>query len=360
MEMKSTLMLTVGLAVSGAALALAQAPAPANLQAPQAPGYAEVIAKCKTPPQGGAAAGGARAGGAAAPAAAAAPAPGSPSEYEIVAIPGVIAAGHRWELVYSTTGNNADGIIASEDGGVLLAQNDNGTVLKLDRSHQPSVVHRDTNTGGALAMSSKGTLFIASRGLGTAIWQLAPERRLFVNRFQGEPLECLGGVLNDLTADSKGGVYFTMGGVFYADPTGTVTRYGENLRTNGVILSPDEKTLYVTNGAVVVAFDVRPDGSLANQRDFVKLPSGGGDGMAVDAAGRLYITSGGGGGGTPGVHVAAPDGKLLGTIAGPRNFITVGFGGPDKKTLYAVANDRRIVEVYALPVLAQGNPKRAK
>jgi sugar lactone lactonase YvrE len=54
-----------------------------------------------------------------------------------------------------------------------------------------------------------------------------------------------------VTADSRGGVYFTMGGLFYADPKGVVTRYGENLTTNGVILSSDEKMLYVTSGATM-------------------------------------------------------------------------------------------------------------
>jgi gluconolactonase len=208
-------------------------------------------------------------------------------------------------------------------------------------------------------MSSKGVLFVASRGIDTAIWQLAPERRLFANRYEGDPLECLGGVLNDLTADGRGGVYFTMGGLYYADPSGHVTAYGENLRTNGVILSPDEQTLYVTNGAIVVAFDVRPDGSLANQRDFATLPAGSGDGMAVDAAGRLYVTAGGGGG-APGVHVFAADGQPLGTIGSPRNLITVAFSGAGKRTLYAVANDRRNVDVYAIPMIAQGYAGRAK
>jgi gluconolactonase len=277
----------------------------------------------------------------------------------VTAIPGVMAAGQRWTLVWETTGNNADGIIASEDGGLLLAQHDNGVVVRLDRNHQPSTAYRDTNTGGALAMSSTGALFVASRGLGTAVLQLAPERRVLANRYQGDPFECFGG-LNDLTADSKGGVYFTMGGLYHADPKGVVTAYGENLRTNGVILSPDEQTLYVTNTTVVVAFDVRQDGSLANQRDFATLPAGGGDGMAVDAAGRLYVTAGGGGGGASGVHVIAPDGQYLGAIAGPRSFITAAFAGPDKKTLYAVANNQRIVEVYAIQALAQGYTGRAK
>jgi hypothetical protein len=95
------------------------------------------------------------------------------------------------------------------------------------------------------------------------------------------------GVINDLTADSKGGVYFTHGGLFYADPKGVVKQYGEGLRTNGVVLSPDEKVVYVTNGNSVAAFDVQADGSLTNQRVFVMLPSGGGDGMTIDSQGRL-------------------------------------------------------------------------
>ena len=82
--------------------------------------------------------------------------------------------------------------------------------------------------------------------------------------------------------------------------------------------------------------------------------------MAVDAAGRLYVTVGGGAGGAPGVYVFAADGKALGQIPSPRNLITVAFAGPEKKTLYAVANDRVRVDVYAIPMIAQGHKGRAK
>ena len=77
-------------------------------------------------------------------------------------------------------------------------------------------------------------------------------------------------------------------------PSGQVTKYGDNLHTNGIVLSPDEKTLYVTNGTTMVAFDVAPDGSLTKQRDFGKLEGGGfgGDGSTIDEAGRIYVTTG--------------------------------------------------------------------
>ena len=190
--------------------------------------------------------------------------------------------------------------------------------------------------------------------------QLEPKRRILADKLpNGDPIDCLGGVINDLTADSNGGVYFTMGGLFHADPKGTVTRYGESLATNGVILSADEKTLYVTNAGSVAAFDVQPDGSLKNQREFVKLPTPGGDGLTIDSQGRLYVTAG------PALHVVSPEGKLLGSIPAPYGLITAAFAGPEKKTVYAVVSlidPMRLQHayVYSIPMLAQGYMGRAK
>ncbi len=275
-------------------------------------------------------------------------------------IPGVIAAGQKWTKLWEVSGNNADGILADKNGDLLIAQNHNSAVVKLDASGKTSTVYKDTHTGGALSQNTKGALFIVERGLHQNVSQLAPQRRIVADKLSnGDPLDCLGGVINDLTADSRGGVYFTMGGLFYVDAKGSVTRYGENLATNGVTLSPDEKTLYVTNGRTVAAFDVQPDGSLKNQRQFVELPSGGGDGMTIDAERRVYVTAG------PAVDVVAPDGKLLGSIPAPYGLITTAFAGKDKKTLYAVVSlidPMRLQHayVYSIPMLAQGYAGRAK
>src|SRR5687767_1106401 len=342
-------------ALFGAALVTAQAPAAGpSLQAAADPRYKSVIDTCKTPPPAPAARGGGPAGGGrgAAPAAQAAP------ESAVTAIPGVIAAGQKWTKVWQSSGNNADGIVGTPDGGLLIAQNDNAQVLKLDRDGKTSVAYKDTNTGGALSFSPKGTLFIVQRGIGTAVWQLAPERKMHANRINGDPLECLGGTINDITADSKGGAYFTMGGLFYADAKGTVTRYGDNLRTNGVLLSRDERTLFVTNGQSVAAFDVQPNGALTNQREFVAFPGGGGGGITIDSEGRIYVT------GATGLQVAGPDGKYLGLIPTPQGVITAAFSGPDKKTLFAVVSirkgDARDAEIISIPTIATGYKGRAK
>ena len=77
------------------------------------------------------------------------------------------------------------------------------------------------------------------------------------------------------------------------------------------------------------------NGSLTNQREFGKLEGpGGGDGLTIDSAGRLYVTS------NACVQVLGPDGKHLGTIPTPRGIITGAFSGKDKKTFFILVRGR--------------------
>jgi gluconolactonase len=362
MKVTGNLVVASGFVAAAALFSLAQAPPAAaprsgpGVQAPQDPREPALLAACKNPPP---ARGGARGGGpnrAGAPGRGRGPAaPPGPKDYTVAEIPGVIAAGEKWKEVWQGTGNNADGIIGTKDGGLLVAQNDNSDVMKLDPDGKTSDAYKDTNTGGAVSMNKKGVLFVNERGFKASIVELSPRHKTLADMYKGDPFDCIGGVLNDLSADSKGGAYFTMGVVFYADPKGVVTRYGDGLFTNGIILSPDEKTLYVTNGTTLISFDVQKDGTLTNQREFAKLEAGGGaDGSTIDAAGRIYVTS------NAGVQVIAPDGKYLGVIPTPRDVISVAFSGPDKKTLYVVSNDRREDHIMTIPMIAQGYKGRAK
>lgn len=345
-----------------AAAASAQSPASSfdrgdSLQAWQDPGLPDVLAECENPPEPFSIGGGGD-GGDAEP-------PPEPSAEPSTEIPGVIAEGQTWEVVWAWEGNNADGIIAEPDGTMLFANNDASNVMRLDpETGLAEIIHEDTNTGGALSRSKNGALFAASRGLNSAILQLEPERRVFADTYRGEPLECVGGVLNDLMADSRGGVYLTItgAGVFYADADGEVSQYGEGIAgANGIVLSPDETTLYVTNGPVVAAFDVQDDGSLTNQREFGRLQGGqGGDGSAVDAQGRVYVSTG------SSVDVFAPDGEFLGSIPGPDGLHGTAFGGPDKRMLFGIVfsgewgGPTARNHVIAIPTIAQGYTGRAK
>ena len=259
-------------------------------------------------------------------------------EVTIAAIPGVIAASARWTRVWQGS-DNADGIVGTPDGAVLFAQEQPRRVLKLDANDGVSVYVENTHGAGSLALDARGRLIAVERtctdpGLTQpcaeppriAVIFPASARAVLADSFQGKPL----GRLNDLVVDRNGGVYFTAGGAFYASPRGVVSSVGENLRANGIMLSPDETILYVTNGAGIAAFDVQPDGTVRNQRIGTLEAGGSGDGMAVDSVGRLYVTS------APGVQIFSAQGKYLGLIPTPRNAISVAFSGPDKTTLYVV------------------------
>lgn len=92
--------------------------------------------------------------------------------------------------------------------------------------------------------------------------------------------------------------------VYYVKPSGEVLLVTDNLESpNGILLSRDEKTLYVVDSRseYVLAFDVKPDGTLGSRRNFVKLKGigkneqgaidSGIDGLALDSQGDLYAIS---------------------------------------------------------------------
>jgi len=122
---------------------------------------------------------------------------------------------------------------------------------------------------------------------------------------------------------------------------------------NGVTLSPDEKTLYVS-GNGLKKFPVMTDGSLGTGSDFVA--GSGGDGMAVDCAGDLFVT----GNNTATVRVYSPAAALLATIqlpSGAGNTTNVAFGGSDHKTLYITAQGTETQRgVYSIAVSVPGFP----
>jgi gluconolactonase len=270
------------------------------------------------------------------------PVPEPPRAVNITAIPGVIAAGAKWDLVWEGP-ENADGIIAYK-GGILFAQEQSNHVMRLDEKGKASIFASADGPGALAIGPPMDRLVVVERTCTDPGGQpdlcreipdvavVAPNfRQVIANAYNTKPF----GRLNDIVADRKGGIYFTdgpgPGGKAYHLPArGTITSFAQNMRTNGIMLSRDEKTLYVTNGPSIMAFDVQKDGSAANPREFAKLDRGiNGDGMAIDEQGRIYDAT------SPGVQVFSPEGKFLGLIPTPRISISLAFSGPGKKVLYA-------------------------
>jgi gluconolactonase len=296
----------------------------------------------------------------------------------VTAISGVVAAGAKWTKVWQQGGNSADGILAETNGDILVAQEDYDTVLRIGSAGNAFVAISGAKGVGSLSMDRNGNLYGALRterpgstkpdkdSIRNAIVMLAPERKMISDEWtDGMALTVRP---NDLAADGDGGAYFTTGCLYYASPKGIAVMAGK-IRTNGIVFSLDYKTLYVTDGGQLVAFDVDGPGHLANRRNFAELPPGTyGDGMAIDSKGRLYVSSG------AGVQVFDKRGKYLGVIPAPRDVISVVFAGPNKRTLYIVGSgaedanglpirqgpQRTAATIYKLPMIAQGPKDRAK
>lgn len=182
-------------------------------------------------------------------------------------------------------------------------------------------------------------------------------KKVIVDRFESKRLNSP----NDLAIRSDGHIYFTdppyglkgqddnpakelkYNGVFHVSPQGRISLITKGLsRPNGIILSPDEKKLYVANSgddAIWMVFDVAIDGSTSNGRIFFDASDirssgkrGGCDGMTVDSNGNLYAT------GPGGVLVITSGGKLLGTIETGTATSNCCFGGKNGDELYITAD----------------------
>lgn len=280
-------------------------------------------------------------------------------------IPGVVAAGTEVRLVMEGL-VGSEGPIAAPDGTFLFTENDSSRVIRIDEAGEISLYLEDTNESNGLAFDSNGRLISAQRGT-AQIGVLAPTREVLADAFGDQPFMAP----NDLVVDSKDGIYVTDPGrnpavrppaVFYRTPAGQVLKVAEDIgRPNGVMLSPDETVLYVadTYGEFVLAFDIQPDGTVDNRRNFGRLEEArrtetglrsGADGLAVDSTGRLYVAS------SVGVQVLSHRGEHLGTIPIPRRPQNVAFAGKDKKTLYVVGSDA----VYTIAMESQGFLGRPK
>jgi len=162
--MTSRIAIALTWACAAAAALSAQGPSPSSAfprgnsqQSWQNPGEPAVLATCKTKP--------APFGISISTAPQPATPPPDPPVAATTAIPGVIAAGQSWKTVWDWQGNNADGPIAGDGGTILFANNDASNVMRMDpKTGLATVIHKDVNTGGAVARSKNGALFLVSRG----------------------------------------------------------------------------------------------------------------------------------------------------------------------------------------------------
>lgn len=290
------------------------------------------------------------------------------------AIPGVVAAGTRIELIKDGF-NGTEGPVALPDGGFAFTETTAARITRIAADGSTSSYLDNTNGANGLGFDAGGSLY-AVQVLEPRVGIIAPagKARTLADKWDGLPFARP----NDLVVGRSGNVYFTDSGnapgqaapakptarpaVYRISPKGDLERVAADVeRPNGIQLSPDEKTLYVANtlGEQVLAYDVAPDGKVGKRRDFAKLAgwtkgetgwSSGADGLTVDAAGRVYVAS------NAGIEVFGAAGEALGVIPLPKKPQNLAFAGPGKNTLYVVGRGA----AYKIAVLAPGYAGRAK
>jgi len=258
-----------------------------------------------------------------------------------------------------------EGPAVDREGNVYITNIRVSKILKWDpRKNKLSVFRTGSNSANGLRFTMNGDLLVCEGQPArlTRTNMKTGEVTVVANQFNGKALQSL----NDLDFDSSGRIFFSSRtsnpdlqkenkrSVYRLDPDGRIHQLLTEPQVqmpNGIVVSPDEKTLYVIEAHAeenhnrnILAFDLHDDGSISNQCILYNFyPGRSGDGMSVDTEGNLYVAAGlheqRGTSETldtrPGIHVISPEGKLLAFRETPEDTITnCTFGGKDLKTLF--------------------------
>lgn len=215
-------------------------------------------------------------------------------------------------------------------------------------------VARPANKCNGMVYDADGNLLVCEHATSTLVRE-RPDgtRETLASHFRGSELNSP----NDVCVRSDGTIYFSdpaygrtaafgverdqeldFQGVYALPPDGElrlVVAEDEFEAPNGLCFSPDESLLYVNDSvrSHIKAFDVAPDGSLANGRLFFEVPpdepgDGHPDGMKCDELGNVWVTC------PRGVWVISPAGEHVGVLEVPEAVGNLAWGGADWRTLF--------------------------
>jgi gluconolactonase len=209
----------------------------------------------------------------------------------------------------------SNGLIAGSPGAILMCDHGNRAVARLDLATREKTFlakeygGRRFNSPNDLVLGSDGSIWFTDPPYGLEGLNASPMKEQPVN------------------------------GVYRLHPDGRVELVVADMSfPNGILLSPNERTLYVANSdpndPVVLAYDLDETGRVGPREVFADMSNlaaeglpGLPDGMAVDKAGNLFVT------GPGGVHIFSPGGARLGSIYTDTVAANCAFG-EDGRTLF--------------------------
>jgi gluconolactonase len=260
---------------------------------------------------------------------------------------GPIAVGAKVEKL-------ADGFIFTEgsttdaQGNIFFVDQDNNRIMEWSIDGKLSTWMQPSGYANGMCFDNKGNL-IACADEKNELWSIAPDKKVtvLVKEYNGKRLDGP----NDVWVRPDGGIYMTdplyrrswwtdrpataqqdKRAVYYLTPDGkTLTRVLDDFAMpNGIIGTPDGKTLYVSdiNARKTYSYTINADGSLTDKKEFCQAGS---DGMTIDNEGNVYFTG-------MGLTIFDKTGKQIEQI--PRLYCAnVCFGGKDRQLLFICSRD---------------------
>ncbi|MBK7373088.1 MAG: SMP-30/gluconolactonase/LRE family protein [Saprospiraceae bacterium] len=202
--------------------------------------------------------------------------------------------------------------------------------------------------GNGIRFDSKGDMYIADYTNHNILKVTMADQQLTVHAHEPSMNQP-----NDIAIDSHDRIFASdpswkesTGNLWRINIDGSVHLLEKDMgTTNGIEVSPDEKTLYVNESVQrkVWAYDLSDSGTISNKRLLIEFPDFGMDGMRCDANGNLYITRHGKGT----IVKVSPAGTILKEITlGGKKPSNIAFGGPDGQRVYITLQDTRNIETF--------------
>jgi gluconolactonase len=239
-----------------------------------------------------------------------------------------------------------EGPACDSHGNVFFTDQPNDRILEWSVDGKLTTYMQPCGRANGMSFDRQGNLWTCADEK-NELWRIDPSSNVTVV-VKGYEGKLLNGP-NDVWIQPEGGLYFTdpyyqrdywkrgpkemPECVYHLSPDKkTLTRVIEDLKQpNGIIGTPDGKTLYVADigASKTYRYSIQPEGALKDKHLFCSLGS---DGMTIDNEGNIYLTG-------KGVTVFDPSGKQIEHIAVAEPWTAnVCFGGKDRKTLFITAS----------------------
>jgi gluconolactonase len=261
-------------------------------------------------------------------------------------LPGLVAPDIRPEVLGNGFGFT-EGPAADRRGNVYFSDGRNNSIYYWEPGKPVALFVNDSTDANGMMFNSRGELFVCEgAAYRIAAFDVATKtKRILCSEIDGrhfnEP--------NDLAIDFHDGFYFSdpnyqhhgqptvmKQDVYYCAADGRVSRVSTIChKPNGVLLSADDKTLYVADarGQVIYRYDVLGPGRLANERLWIDHLGANPDGLTLDEQDNLYVCCG-----QAGLRIYDRDARPIGQIA--VHAANCCFGGPDFRTLCVASVDK--------------------